>query len=189
MTNTRRPASPLCFLFLALLTVGRATGAEPPVPAALAAPTGQILALTLTARGVQIYECRLLPGSEPARFEWVFKAPEADLFDAGDHQVGRHYAGPTWELTSGDGSKVVGRIKAKVDAPDGRGIPWLLLEALPTSSGGVGVGGGTLGQVQSIQRVNTVGGQAPNEGAEPAKAGQERRVAYSATYLFFVTRP
>ena len=190
MSTTLRPALPFClsFLILALLTAGQAAGAtgdEPasPVPAALTVPAGQVLALTLMARGVQIYECRPVAGSEPARFEWVFQAPEAELFDAGDRPVGRHYAGPTWELTAGDSSKVVGRLKAKADAPDGRGIPWLLLEALPAS------GGGTLGRVQSIQRVNTVGGQAPTEDPGPTNAGQQRRVAYTATYHFFVAKP
>ena len=79
---------------------GPATPPLPAVPASLEAPANQKAALTLTARGVQIYECRPVQG-DPTRFEWVFKAPEADLFDAAGHQVGRHYAGPTWELTDG----------------------------------------------------------------------------------------
>ncbi len=66
-------------------------------------PANQTLALTLDARGVQIYECRAVAG-DPAKYEWAFKAPEADLFDAQGRKVGRHYAGPTWELA--DGSKV-----------------------------------------------------------------------------------
>ena len=48
--------------------------------------------------------------------EWVFVAPEARLVDANGMLVGHHYAGPTWE--AGDGSKVVGTVKAKVDSPD-----------------------------------------------------------------------
>ncbi len=142
-------------------------------------PANQTLALTLTAKGVQIYECRAFPG-DPTKFEWAFKAPEADLFDAQGHKVGRHYAGPTWELT--DGGKVVGKLKAKADAPDGKGVPWLLLDATQAS-------GTTLGKVQSIQRVDTVGGKAPTESADATKAGQEKRVDYTATYKFYAAKP
>ena len=155
------------------------TTPEPIVPAALEVPANQILALVLTARGVQIYECRMVPG-QPAKFEWAFKAPEADLFDAQGSKIGRHYAGPTWELT--DGGKVVGRVKTKVDAPDGKGVPWLLLEAVQAS-------GATLGKVQSIQRVNTNGGKAPTEPADATKVGQQARVEYTATYKFYVAKP
>ena len=153
------------------------------IPAALRPPGDQALALTLTARGVQIYECRAA-ASDIAKSEWVLKAPEADLFDAQGKKVGRHYGGPTWELSEGDGSKVVGRVKAKADAPDGQSIPWVLLEAAAGSGGGNGV----MRRVRSIQRVNTVGGQAP-AGTDGVKAGQEARVDYTATYHFFVSKP
>ena len=61
-----------------------------------------------------------------------------------------YYAGPTWEAS--DGSKVVGVVKAKVDAPDPRSIPWLLLETHGTGKAGM------FAKVTSIQRVATVGG-------------------------------
>ncbi len=160
-----------------------AGAAAPEVPAVLQPPAGQILALSLTARGVQIYQCRPVPGAEPAKFEWAFRAPEADLFDEQGRKAGRHYGGPTWELT--DGGKVVGQVKAKADAPDGRGIPWLLLEAA-----GAAEGGGVMGRVRSVQRVNTDGGRAPaDEPADQSRVGQERRVPYTATYHFFVAQP
>ena len=156
-------------------------GAAPsiPLPTSLEVPADQTLALTLTARGVQIYECRAVPG-EPTRFEWAFKAPEADLFDAQGRKVGRHFAGPTWELT--DGGRVLGKVKAKADAPDANGAPWLLLEAVQAS-------GPILGKVQSIQRVDTVGGNAPTGGADATQVGAEWRVGYTATYKFYVAKP
>ena len=92
---------------------------------------------------------------QPGKFEWAFKEPDADLFDAQGRKVGHHSAGPTWELTAG--GKVVGKVKAKADAPDGKGVPWLLLDAVQTS------GGGIMTQVKSIRRINTVGGNAPSE--------------------------
>ncbi len=155
-----------------------ARGADPATPASLSVPSGQEPVLTLTAKGVQIYECRPVAG-EAGKYEWAFKAPEADLFDAQGQKVGKHYAGPTWELTAG--SKVVGKVKAKADAPDGKGIPWLLLDVVEQK-------GGILAKVQSIQRVATVGGKAPAEAADQSKAGQERRVEYSATYVFYAPR-
>lgn len=149
------------------------------VPASLVVPGGRTPDLVLAAKGVQIYECRAVAG-EADRYEWAFRAPEADLF-GGESKVGHHYAGPTWEAT--DGSKVVGRVKAKADAPDGKGIAWLLLEAVEHH------GSGQMAAVQYIQRVGTVGGQAPAEPADVTKVGQLRRVDYTATYLFYVAKP
>ncbi len=166
----------LAFVFLCWLATSQTTFAES--ASSLDVPPTQTLALTLTAKGVQIYECRAV-ANEPSKFEWVFKAPEADLFDAQGQKVGRHYAGPTWELT--DGSKVVGKLKAKADAPDGKGVPWLLLDAAQ--------GNGTvMGKVQSIQRVETVGGKIPADPADATKVGQEKRVDYTATYKFYVAK-
>ena len=168
---------------LVALLAGCATptiGTAPTVPDSLRVPATQTLSLETHAAGVQIYDCK--PGKDdPARFEWVFRAPEADLFDAAGKKIGKHYAGPTWE--SNDGSKAVGEVKARDDGPDVNAIPWLLLSAKSTS--GVGV----LGQTVSVQRVQTVGGQAPLGGCSPAQAGKEVRVPYSAAYYFYVARP
>lgn len=151
-----------------------------PLPASLEVPANQALALTLTARGVQIYECQAAPG-EAGKLAWTFKAPEADLFDAQGRKVGRHYAGPTWELN--DGGKVVGKVRAKADAPGGgKGVPWLLLDATQAD-------GSSLGKVVSIQRVDTTGGNAPSSVDTTVRAGAELRVNYTATYKFYVAKP
>jgi len=149
------------------------------VPQSLWPQAGQTLQLSAHATGVQIYECR--PGKDPARLEWVFKAPEADLFDAAGKRIGKHYAGPTWE--SIDGSKVVAEVKARDDGPDLSAIPWLLLSAKTASGNGVFSG------TASIQRVQTVGGKPPAGGCTQAQAGQELRVPYSATYNFYTAAP
>ena len=78
---------------------------------------------------------------------------------------------------------MVGKVKAKADAPDGKGVAWLLLDVIEHD------GGGVMATVQSIQRVATVGGKAPTEAADQSKAGQERRVEYSATYVFYTAKP
>jgi hypothetical protein len=150
------------------------------VPENLRVPPTQTLAFAAQARGVQIYECGVSK-ADPARFEWIFKAPEADLFDKTGKRIGKHYAGPTWE--SDDGSKVVGAAKARDDGPDTSAISWLLLSA--TSAEGNGI----FGRTQSVQRVKTVGGKAPADGCNQAQLGKVARVNYRATYNFFVANP
>jgi Protein of unknown function (DUF3455) len=145
------------------------------IPPLLRAPQGQQLALKVHATGVQIYVCQ--PSKDdPNRFEWAFKAPEAALFGRGGRQVGKHYAGPTWE--SNDGSKVMGSLVAK-ETPDAQSIPWLLLSAKSHA------GKGLLSEVQSIQRLRTVGGIAPSGACGPNQLNQELRTSYSADYLFY----
>ena len=165
--------------FAAVLAGGVAMGGEI-MPDALKVPATQELSLEVQATGVQIYECKASK-DDPTRFEWVFKAPEAQLLDSAGKKIGRHYAGPTWE--SNDGSKVVGEMKAKDNGPDPNAIPWLLLTAKSTS------GKGAFGQIQSIQRVNTSGGKAPLEGCDGSQLGEESRVAYKATYRFYAAKP
>lgn len=162
---------------VAFLSGGAYAGTS--IPDNLKVPTTQSLAVAAKAVGVQIYECSTSK-TDPARFEWAFKAPEADLFDQGGKKIGKHYAGPTWE--SDDGSKVAGDVKARDDGPDGNAIPWLLLSAKSAQ------GNGVFGKTQSVQRVETVGGIAPSDGCDQAALGKIARVAYRATYNFYVAR-
>ena len=155
-------------------------GTVPLVPENLRTPATEVLSLETEAAGVQIYECNASKEA-PTRFEWIFKAPEADLFDRAGNKVGKHYAGPTWE--SNDGSKVVGEVKARDDGPDPNAIPWLLLSAKSTS------GTGVFSRIKSIQRVHTVGGRAPAEACSQAQAGKMARVGYKAEYYFYMAKP
>jgi Protein of unknown function (DUF3455) len=140
--------------------------------AAVAAPAGTVLVLEVDADGVQIYACEAKDGA----FAWVFKAPEAALFDATGREIGTHFAGPTWKL--GDGSAVQGEIVARADAPEHGAIPWLLLRAKNAS------GSGTLGDIAFIRRIATQGGVAPAAGCDAAHAGTTARMRYSARYQF-----
>lgn len=178
-----RTTAALAEMSLGLLLAGCPTagaGTIPAIPDVLKVPATQALFLETQATGMQIYECRANPDN-PRQFEWVFKAPEAELFDRSDNRIGRHYAGPTWELN--DGSRVVGEIKAQDKGPDPNAIPWLLLSVKSTA------GQGVLSRTQSIQRVHTVGGKAPTEGCRPEQAGREARVAYRALYYFYGVKP
>ena len=150
------------------------------VPDSIKVPATEAFSFAATAKGVQIYECRAKK-DDPAQFEWIFKAPEAELFDRDGKRIGKHYAGPTWE--SNDGSKVLGELKARADAEDTNAIPWLLLGVRKHE------GEGVFSKVTSIQRVDTVGGKAPAGGCESATAGKEISVPYSATYYFYVAKP
>lgn len=145
------------------------------VPTALEPQGPQRLAERVAARGVQIYECRAQPNAAGA--QWAFVAPEADLLDARGVVTGKHYAGPHWE--SLDGSKIVGAVKARADAPQAGAIPWLLLNA--KSVGGPGRFAG----VTSVQRIHTVGGLAPAKPCDASTLGAIERVPYRADYVLF----
>jgi hypothetical protein len=158
---------------------GCATAADstsPEVPDTLKVPSNRMLSLEARGIGVQIYECRE-DKAYPSKFGWVFKAPEAELFDSAGKRIGKHYAGPTWE--SEDGSKVAGEVEAIYNSPDANSITWLLLNAKANS------GSGVFSRTVSIQRLNTSGGKAPAEGCGREQAGKQIRVPYKALYYFY----
>jgi Protein of unknown function (DUF3455) len=92
-------------------------------------------------------------------------------------RIGRHYGGPTWEAN--DGSKVVGEVQERADAPRPGAVPWLLLKARSNQ------GEGTFKGVTYIQRVDTEGGTAPTDGCDAQHSGAEVRVDYKAAYYFY----
>jgi hypothetical protein len=170
--------------FLLVLLGAACASPQPPtsmvkVPDKLKPGANESLAMIVPAKGVQIYECRARK-DQVGGYEWVFVAPEADLFDARGNRIGRHYAGPHWEST--DGSKILGTVKERADAPVADAIPWLLLTAKSVGSEG------SLSKVTSIQRVNTVGGVAPKAGCSQAAAGTPARINYTADYYFFTAK-
>jgi len=133
----------------------------------LAAPAGSTLVLRAFAIGVQIYRWN---GTS-----WGFVSPSATLYaDAtGRGQIATHFGGPTWQSNSG--GRVVGAVADRC-TPNTASIPWLLLVAVPD-------GPGIFSKVAFIQRLNTVGGNAPS--TPGSAAGEEVRVPYTADYLFY----
>src|SRR5436853_444855 len=119
----------------------------PDVPATLQVGDGNKVEFHAYAIGVQIYVCTQ-SATDPTQFSWVFKAPEAVLYDADGNVVGIHYAGPTWETESG--SKVVG-VRVAGASVHKTAIPWLLLSAKTAE------GPGVLAHTTYVQRVNTAG--------------------------------
>jgi hypothetical protein len=138
------------------------------VPAAIAAP-GETVVATIHAEGAQVYECK---ADSAGKLVWQFREPIATLILDGK-TVGRHYAGPNWELT--DSSAVVGKLAGRAPGATPKDIPWLKLEVTERR------GNGKLSGVTTVQRINTVGGVA--EGACD-KAGTFLNAPYSTDYVF-----
>jgi hypothetical protein len=136
-------------------------------------PPGARLILEAAADGVQIYTCEAKDGG----FAWMFKSPEASLYDRDGRQVATHFAGPGWQAN--DGSLVTGEIALRADAPDGTSIPWLLLRAKTHE------GSGILSTVAFIRRADTKAGAVPKSACDAGHAGEVARMRYSAVYQFY----
>lgn len=145
----------------------------PKTPKVLQPPKGQALLLHLHGQGNQIYACQSAAGA----YAWKLKAPDAKLFGESGELAGRHFAGPTWEAN--DGSRVTAKMAASVPSPVSGSIPWLLLTAIGHDSKGI------MARVQSIQRLDTKGGVAPNAGCGAANKNDETAVPYEADYYFY----
>src|SRR5580698_4159759 len=73
--------------------------APPATPDAIAV-AGMPVLLKAAAKGVQVYACKAKE-TAPSTFEWTLTGPDAQLFDDRGQPIGKHYAGPTWELADG----------------------------------------------------------------------------------------
>jgi Protein of unknown function (DUF3455) len=152
-----------------LLAARAATAAE--IPSAIAVPEGATLILSAHGEGVQIYTCGPAK-DDPSKNVWNFKAPQATLYDAAGKEIGKHYAGPTWQLT-GDVGELTGKMVASAPGQHPNDIPWLLLEEKSNSDLG------RLKEAKWVQRLDTVGGVAA---PGPCTPGEESRIPYTATY-------
>ncbi len=162
----------------AVLVAGCAAWRAPVIPEAIRAPAGDRLAHTAYAKGVQVYRCVALK-DDAAKGEWAFQRPETELFsNAGmSRLIGRLTTGPTWEGI--DGSKVSGAIKAATPAPAPESARWLLFEVTSKS------GSGLLGNISSVQRVDTAGGRPPPGHCSKNQLDATIRVPYTATFHFY----
>ena len=147
--------------------------AEVSIPEQIKVPAGYSPVLTVHAKGDQIYQCVLSEG----KYSWETQAPDAKLFDAQGNIVGNHTAGPLWEYK--EGSRVVGRVVKKIDITPGKAISWLLVEVVSHKSEGL------FSNVSFINRINTHGGLPPTSGCDANHLGSEKRVAYTADYIFY----
>jgi hypothetical protein len=140
-------------------------------------PLGNSRVATYFATGVQHYKAQQKTGGEPGTFEWVFVAPQADLYDTTNKKIGTHGAGPYWALSATDSIFAQQFTPAKSASPDANSIPWLLLMpktgTTPT---------GVFSSVAYIQRIATTGGKAPAKA--PQSVTETASVYYTAIYRF-----
>jgi Protein of unknown function (DUF3455) len=140
---------------------------------AIAPAVAEIANFSVNASGVQIYECK---AGADGKLMWAFKEPRADL-TLGGKSVGRHYAGPHWEMA--DGSTIKGAVASRADAPAAASIPWLRLTVVEAK------GAGQLTSVVAILRTETKGGVLAGACAE---AGKLQEQPYTSDYVFLKKR-
>jgi hypothetical protein len=141
-------------------------------------PGGNSRVLTFYAVGVQKYKAQEIPGSNPVAYQWVFVAPQADLYDASNKKVGTHSQGPTWQLSPAD--SMFGQAfnpPRTAHSADPGSIDWLLL--MPKTGK---VPTGAFAGVDYLQRIDTNGGQPPV--TPPTSATETVDVPYTAIYRF-----
>jgi uncharacterized protein DUF3455 len=139
------------------------------VPEIIAA-RGETLIATTHATGAQVYECKT---NSEGKLAWQFREPIATLMIDGK-TVGRHFAGPVWEMA--DGSAVSAKVSAQAPGATANDIPLLRLDVAARH------GSGLLSGVTTIQRLNTNGGRADAACDAP---GTFLSVPYSADYAFY----
>ena len=120
--------------------------------------------------GAQVYECQF---SSTGKLAWQLREPIATLLVAGK-TVGRHYAGPTWEMSNG--GAVSAKAVARAPGASANDIPLLKLEVTARH------GTGKLSNVTMVQRLNTQGSTAD---ATCDSSGALLSVPYTADYVFY----
>ena len=155
-------------LIVALFSLSLGAAQAEPSRDDVAAPTGTIVS-KVHAVGAQIYQCNADPQGD---LVWTFREPLASLMIDG-RTVGRHFAGPTWEMA--DGSRITGKVVAQAAAPSADDIPWLKLEVSER------MGSGDLDRVTTVQRLATRGGK---KSGPCQTAGDLVAEPYAADYLF-----
>jgi len=151
------------------------------IPAAIALPenlpNGNSRVATFYAVGVQKYKAQEIPGSNPVAYQWIFVAPQADLYDITNKKVGTHSAGPDWQLSAADSMFGASFSPPRTSTVDPASIDWLLLMPktgkTPT---------GFFADVSYVQRIDTKGGKAP--ATPPVNATDVIDVGYTAIYRF-----
>ena len=164
-----QPMQPRLALFWIAFALSTLPAAAAELPDEIAA-RGETMIVVANAVGSQVYECKADPAI--GTLAWQFREPIATLFISGK-TVGRHYAGPNWELI--DGGVVSGKVVARAPAASAIDIPLLKLEVASRR------GDGRLNDATTIQRINTKGGMAAGACNE---AGAFLSVPYAADYTF-----
>jgi hypothetical protein len=170
---------PIAALFLWPLALA-AQSAQNPLPnTELKDPDGQKVQFRFQTlpNSVQIYTCK----QTGQGITWSGPDPDAILISRDKTMTVHHYKGPTWEATDGsivksDGAQAKHFLPANQNA-----VHWLELPAHDPAK--------QFANVTFIHRIETSGGLPPSDKPCDAQhAGDQARVSYSATYLFYVPR-
>jgi len=153
--------------YLSMRVIAPSAAAE--VPETIAT-RGETLMVTAHATGAQVYECKT---NSDGKLAWQFREPIASLMSNGK-TVGRHFAGPVWEIA--DGSAVSAKVSAQAPGATANDIQLLRLDVA------VWHGSGLLSGVTTVQRLNTHGGRVD---AACDASGTFLSVPYSADYAFY----
>ena len=156
-----------CIARIALGAVLTANASPPNLPQTVSAPD-EVAVMQVHAVGAQIYECK---SDSHGKTSWQFREPIASLIQDG-RTVGKHYAGPTWQIGN---SVIVGKVVGAAPGRSAKDVPWLKLEVTDRE------GGRPLSDVTTVQRIDTVGGKLEG-GCE--NEGDLRAEPYSAEYIF-----
>ena len=165
-------------LFVAVLALAQT--AQSPLPnSEMKDPSGQKIAFRFKTLpdSVQIYTCKPVGQS----YTWTGPDPDAILVDSAHKLTVHHYKGPTWEATDGSIVRSEGPLAKHFLPGDSSAVHWLELPAKD--------GAGQFAKLTFIHRIDTTGGVTPS--AEPCDAqhvGDQERVTYSATYLFYAPK-
>ena len=152
------------------------------VPAGLEVPAGNEAFLVGHAFGSQNYVCQ--PSTSLGRVVWTLFTPEATLFNEQSDQLITHFFSPnpdpndfgvvraTWQDSQDTSAVWAKGIKSAADPTGSGAIPWVLLVKVGTQVGPTG--GTTLSKTTFVQRLNTVGGSAPETGCDiPTDIGKK----------------
>ena len=168
---------------------------DPPlVPSDLVVSSDHRPYLIAHAIGTQNYVCA--PKGEG--FAWKPYGPQATLFDDNGRQLTTHFlspnpdeggkARPTWQHSRDTSAVWANPVEDSTDPMyvEPGAIAWLKLEIVGRTRG---VEGRRLADTTWIQRINTVGGIAPETGCSAAtQLGERALVPYETDYVFYKAR-
>jgi len=123
---------------------------------------------------VQIYTCKQ---TDPG-FAWSGPDPDAMLTNDNNSLSVHHYKGPTWEAADGSIVKSEGSLAKHFLPINKDAVHWLELPAKEPTK--------LFAQVKVIHRIDTSGGLPPaDKPCDAQHPGDQERVKYGATYLFY----
>ncbi len=166
-------------LLLSCWTLAAQTAQSPLPASAMKDPSGQkvLFKFHTLPTSVQIYTCR----QTVRGFTWTGPDPDAILTNERKTVTVHHYKGPTWEATDGSIVRSDGALARHFLPNNKDAVHWLELTAKD--------GAKEFRNVTLIHRIDTSGGVAPPlSSCDEQHAGDQERVRYSATYLFYVAK-